>query len=169
MLVQQIVLNRWCYQPCWVSPGRSQAGPFRRRSRLISAFAAALTPCALFAIRLGLSVEAVRSEARGIPRVDGHQARDHATGRVRPVSCLRASIRSHHCRRGLCRRADCGDSVHPSGSTRWRRICHRHSLDHDAAVGPHAAGLALRPSGLSAQIQRAASERLLLTTSRFRR
>jgi hypothetical protein len=29
--------------------------------------------------------------------------------------------------------------------------------------------LALRPSGLSAQIQRAASERLLLTTSRFRR
>ena len=95
--------------------GRSQAWPIPAPiAAYLNIFAGALTPCALFAIGLGLSVEGMRSKLAASIASGGRQARDHAAGRLRPVRGLGPQSALHHCRRRLCRRADSEDGVSSS-------------------------------------------------------
>ena len=149
LLAKQIVLNPMVLSTlvglAWAIAGWPIPAPI---AAYLNIFAAALTPCALFAIGLGLSVEGMRSKLAASHRIDGRQAGDHAARRVRPVRGLGPQSALHHCRRRLRRRADGKDGVHPRQRVQGGGGAgHRHGLDHDAAVGRHAAGLALRPFG----------------------
>ena len=158
-LVRQIVLNPMVLSTLiglvWAIAGLRIPTPM---AAYMNIFAAALTPCALLAIGLGLSVEGMRSNPRGpflrvtllgtaciVRRARDGEARDHAVDRLRSACSFGPRPALSDCRRRLCRRSDREDGLYPG--TRAQRGggtgC-RHDLDHNDAVGGDAARVALR-------------------------
>ena len=149
VLVKQIVLNPMVLSTlvglAWAIAGWPIPAPI---AAYLNIFAACAHPVRALRHRAWPVGRRHALEARGVHRVGGRQARGHAAGRVRPVRGLGPQSALHHCRRRLRRRADCEDGVHPRRRVQGGGAAgHRHGLDHDAAVGRHAAGLALRPFG----------------------
>ena len=149
VLAGRIVLNPMVLSTllglAWAIAGWSIPAPI---AAYLNIFAAALTPCALFAIGLGLSLEGLRSQLAASLALTVVKLGDHAARRVRPMRGFASRSALHHRRRRLRRRADGEDGVHPRRRVQGGGgLGHRHGLDHDAAVGRHAAVLALRPFG----------------------
>ena len=119
--VRHVVLNPMVLSTLigmlWSVLGLRMPGPV---TAYFGILADALTPCALFAIGLGLSIEGLRANIGRASLLSAVKLLDHASDRVRVERVGGARPPLHHCGRNLRRSAHGQDSLHSCGRVSLR-------------------------------------------------